>query len=124
MIEESIVSALTGHAGLSALVGNRIYPKRAPQGAEFPHVVFFRVSGARHNNLDGENIQNPRFQVDSWAFGSSTEAYAIAKGVAAQVELAFKAASFTSLLIADRDDEDDGKEGVYGVSQDYSVWSV
>jgi hypothetical protein len=118
MIEEDIYSDLSGFAGLSALISTRIYPLRMPQGGTFPAVVYTRVSGSRINNLDGENIQNPRFQVDCWA-----ESYSAAKAVAAQVESAFAAASFTSVLIADRDDRDDTTE-IYRVSMDFSVWSV
>jgi hypothetical protein len=118
MIEEDIYTALSGFAGLSALVSTRIYPLHMPQGATFPAVTYTRVSGARINNLDGENIQNPRYQVDCWA-----ESYSAAKAVAAQVQLAFAAASFTSVLIADRDDRDDTAE-IYRVSMDFSIWSV
>lgn len=118
MIEERIVTALTGHAGLAALIGNRVYPQRMSQGATFPALVYTRVSGERLNNLDGDNIQNPRFQVDCLA-----ESYSGAKAVAAQVELAFKAATFPSVFIADRDDNDDATD-IYLVSMDFSVWSI
>ncbi len=118
MIEETIFSDLSSFAGLSALIATRIYPLRMPQGSTFPAVVYTRVSGARINNLDGENIQNPRYQIDCWA-----ETYSAAKAVAAQIELAFAASSLQAVLIADRDDKDDSVR-LYRVSLDYSVWSV
>lgn len=118
MIEEDIFTALSGFAGLSALVSDRIYPLRLPQGGSLPAIVYTRVSGERVNNLDGENIQNPRYQVDCWA-----ENYAGAKAAAAQVELAFAASTLQAVLIADRDDKDDTVK-IYRVSMDFSVWSA
>jgi hypothetical protein len=118
MIEEDIYTALSGFAGLSALVSTRIYPKRAPQGATFPHVVYQRVSGARITNLDTESIQNPRYQFDCWS-----TSYDEAKAVAVQLEAALVASSVTAIPLSDRDDEDDTL-GIYNVSMDFSVWSV
>ncbi len=118
MIEEDIYTALSGFTGLSALVSTRIYPLHMPQGATVPAVTYTRVSGARISNLDRENIQNPRYQVDVW-----DDEYDNARAVAVQVQAAFAAASFTSILIADRHDRDDTAE-IYRVSMDFSVWST
>lgn len=118
MIENDIYTALSGFAGLSALVSTRIYPLHMARGATFPAVVYTRVSGARINNLDGENIQNPRYQVDVWA-----DDFDSAMAIAAQVALAFAGASFQAVFIADRH-EHDGTMDLYRVSMDFSVWSA
>jgi hypothetical protein len=116
MIEETLYTTLKNHAGTAALVGLRIYPRRAPQGATFPHLVYNRVSGARVTNLDGDSIENPRIQLDCWA-----ESYNGAKSLAAQVEAAMR--GMKTVLSGDRDDSDD-EAGLYNVSMDYSVWSA
>ena len=56
-IIKAIFSKATGST-LSSLVGGRIYRKRAPQGAEFPYVVYFIVVGTSDDAFKqkGRNI--------------------------------------------------------------------
>ena len=55
-IEEAIYGALTAHAGLSALVDDRVYPMVLPQDATRPAVTYMRVSGARDLNINETSI--------------------------------------------------------------------
>lgn len=80
-IEEAIYSALTAHAGLSALVADRIYPMVLPQDATRPAVTYMRVSGARDLNINQASVDaNPRYQFDVWA-----DSFEAAYGAAAQL---------------------------------------
>lgn len=80
-IEEAIYTALTGHAGLTALVGARVYPMLLPQDATRPAVTYMRVSGARDVNINEISVDaNPRYQFDAWA-----DAYETAYSVGAQI---------------------------------------
>lgn len=80
-IEEAIYSALTAHAGLSALVGDRVYPMVLPEGAVRPAVTYMRISGARDLNINQTSVDaNPRYQFDVWA-----DSFESAYGAAAQL---------------------------------------
>jgi len=117
MIEQTIFTVLSTDASVSGLVGNRIYPLRSPQKAEFPLVVYTRVSSARISNLDGENIANPNFLIDCWA-----TSYAQAKTLAGYVEQAILGSTIRCVLNGDREDKNDDIE-LYRISLDFSVWA-
>ncbi len=64
VIEEALYSHLAADAGVSALVGDRIYPTLAPQEAELPYLVYQRVSGPRVRSHGGPSgLAHPRFQI-------------------------------------------------------------
>jgi uncharacterized protein DUF3168 len=69
IIQEVLNAKLLAYAPLTALVGDRIYPKRAPQGAVEPFVIYQRVGGP----TDGISMGNakawdkPRIQVSCFA---------------------------------------------------------
>lgn len=44
MTPASLYNALSGNAGLAALVSDRIYPVQAPQDAAAPYVIWSRIS--------------------------------------------------------------------------------
>lgn len=52
-IEEALRTVLIGNVGVSALVGTRVYPVVAPQGASLPAVVYQRISANRQHHLQG-----------------------------------------------------------------------
>lgn len=63
-IETALFTRLSGYAGLSALVSARIYPKRAPQNATLPCLVYERVSATRVPALNSDtDIVEARFQI-------------------------------------------------------------
>jgi len=68
ILEEALFSHLSGYAGLTALVGTRIYLGKAPEGAEKPYVVFQQVSGPRIHAMGSDpTISQPRYQFTAWA---------------------------------------------------------
>lgn len=119
MIEPMIYTHLAGQAGVSALVGARIYPLIMPQDGALPALVYTIVSAVPINSLGGfSGLINPRVQIDCWA-----KTYGQAKALAEAVHQAMdtRNANFDALLIDMRDDyEEDTK--LYRVLQDYSIW--
>lgn len=90
-IETGIYAVLTGDAGVSALVGTRIYPLVVPQDASLPAIAYQRVSGGPTYTQDGDaNLTPARFQFT--CLGSS---YSQAKAVATAVRAAISGASGT-----------------------------
>ena len=85
-IEEALYTRLSTHAGLSALVGTRIYPSVMPQGVILPAVTYRQISGARVHAMGSDaGLARPRFQLSCW---STT--YSQAKDVAAQLRAALQ----------------------------------
>jgi hypothetical protein len=57
-MREQLYYYLQNYAGLTALIGARIYPQRVPTGAALPYVVFTfvgRTPEYDQDGLDGEN---------------------------------------------------------------------
>lgn len=77
-IEEAITTYLSGYAGLTALVGDKIYPDTLPDGVEYPAVVYQKISDIPDRKLDGQQaLRSPNFQIEAW---DTTKAKAIAIG--------------------------------------------
>lgn len=75
---------LTAHAGLAALVGTRIYPRRWPRNPVFPLVAYRRISTHRELTHSGpSDLADPRIQFDVVATDPDT-----ADAVAEQLRLA------------------------------------
>lgn len=67
-IEVALHDRMAGHAGLSALVSNRIYPLRMPQGVTFPAVTYHRVSSQPVSAFGADTgLEAARFQVSAWS---------------------------------------------------------
>ena len=122
LIQRYLFEALGGYAGVSALIGTRIYPDVAPQGVARPFVVWQEIFTQQQNNLGGSvetsGLTNYLIQVTCWATSGT-----LAREVDAQVRLAMIAAtSFKSLLSNARamDYEPDTK--LHGHQSDFSVW--
>lgn len=117
--EQQLRAALVGHAGVTALVGARVYPLLIPEGTPLPCVTYQRVSGTPENTLEGHSgLEEVMVQVDCW---SAT--YGGAKALAKQVRAAMAAAPFGSYLDQDRDLYDgEPNNTIYRVSCDYRCW--
>jgi len=118
--EESLVARLTATAGVTSLVGTRIYPMQAPQTAVLPLVTYQRISTVRPGSLRGPvGLADPRIQVDCWA-----ESYSAVKVLADQVRRSldgYANGDVVALILGEHDLlDDDGRR--HRVSQDYSVW--
>lgn len=85
-IGEVIYSKLTGYAGLSALVGSRVYPSQLPQRVTLPAITYFRVTTTfvtTRDNGGRASLERPRIQFDCWG-----ETRKQARAVAAELRYA------------------------------------
>ena len=127
-IEAALYSRLSGFAGVSDLVGTRIYPLAAPDDAIYPLIRYQRVQATRLESLAGPSgLSAVRFQID--AFGQGDEGYRDAGDVAEQIRLALDGFGGTvagvviqsTTLLNERDQEfDEGR--VKAISQDFRLW--
>lgn len=117
-LESKIFFCLTGFTGVTAIVSDRVYPKRLKQGCKLPAISFERVSGNFDNDLEGySGLEQPRVMINCWALG-----YVQAKDLAKAVRAAMLAATaFKATILTDSDLSEDAAN-YYGVSLDFSVW--
>ena len=77
-IEEALTSYLLDFSGLTALIGDKLYPDEIPQGIKLPAVIYSKVSDVKDHTLVGQNrLESPMIQFAAFA-GSKTAARAIA----------------------------------------------
>ncbi len=132
MIEQAIFTRLSQWPALMTLVGDKIYPLRAPQNVKPPFVLYQRISAPRLRSISGgSRMANPRIQVDVYA-----ASYSGAKALAKQVRCAldnFRGDITTTdgdvvtikscSLDGDRDLIDpDAEPTLYRVSHDFLLW--
>ena len=71
LLEEGLYTFLQSRAGLTALVGTRIYPVMAPQGVALPYVAFDRVDTRPEQALgEAAGLATTRVQFDCYAAGA------------------------------------------------------
>lgn len=76
-IEAAVYSRLSAVAGVTALVGTRIYPVQAPQTATKPYIVFRVVNESHEHHMAGAaGLAAPRVQLDIYATTSLAAAQA------------------------------------------------
>ena len=125
LIESGLYDYLKGHAGLSALIIDRIYPLRLPDVATFPAVVYQKVTVQREVSHDGDTgLARSRFQ-----FTCIDKTYIGAKNVADQIRLAFNGFSGAMGSVTPTDafvvDETDGVKpdvNLFEVIVDVAIW--
>jgi hypothetical protein len=68
LLEQAVYSRLSNHAGLTTLVGTRIYPIRLPQRPTIPGVTYRVISARRFSAMavDVADVET-RVQVDAWS---------------------------------------------------------
>lgn len=54
-IRADLRSYLLSKSSITTLVGSRIYPQEAPQGAVYPRIIYQETGGERDRTLDGAN---------------------------------------------------------------------
>lgn len=85
-VEEVLYARLTGFAGLTALVGEKVYPNRIEQGVANPSLSYLRISSVRESAMSKDiGIVQARFQFDIWA-----DNYSDSVAVKEQVRLALQ----------------------------------
>lgn len=83
-IEEALFSRLTGLAGLSALIGSRVYPCLLPQGTEKP-ACYYEIDQTRRESTDQAD---ENYRITDLTVTVVADSYRSAKAVTEQVELA------------------------------------
>lgn len=84
MIESDLRTFLLAQPAVSALIVDRLYPARLPQGATLPAVTYQRIAGTPVISHDGaSDLARARFQFDCWA-----ETYDAMVGLAKAVRVA------------------------------------
>jgi hypothetical protein len=124
-LEEALYTRLSNYAGLSVLVGARIYPIKMPEAPTYPCVTYQRVDTVREHGMTADHgLTHPRMQVDSWAV-----TFAAAKAVGEQVRLALQrwddVTSSPVVLDSFLDNTEDTFESganIYRVRHDFIVW--
>lgn len=85
-IEAVLFTRLSTFAGLTALVGTRIYPSVAPQNVTAPFVTYRRISAVRRSGFGQDiGIVSARFQLDAIAL-----TYSSMRAVVEQIVLALQ----------------------------------
>lgn len=111
-----IYAHLQSRAGLTALVADRVYPRKMPRTPVFPLVLYTRVGTARaasHSGPDG--LAEPRIQFDVWAQDPDS-----ADAVAEQLRLALNGfrgqmgdVEVGSSMVVNEHDDDDPDTGLF-----------
>lgn len=118
-VHGDIYTTLGQHAGLSSLVGARIYIDEAVPNANAPYVVWQEVSATPVNGLDGhQGLDEVRIQVVSLALKAVD-----ARNVAQQVRYAMRTATLFAAREVDfaSSDFEIGSK-TYGFRSDFSLW--
>ena len=117
-IQSDIYAALGQYAGLSAMIGARIYWDVADQEASAPYVVLQEISVVPQNGLDGHNsLDLDRIQATSWA-RSRTQARMVNEQVRAAMA---GSATLNSICIDVRSLGFEPETKLYGIQADFSV---
>ena len=82
MIDKAVKTILLNYAGLTALVGDRIYPLIRTQGSEPPALTYQKISDSK--KAAGTGIRTARFQISCIAATALQ-----ASTIAVQVKAAF-----------------------------------
>jgi len=114
-IQDDLYSILSNAAGVTALVGTRIYPGIAAQDAASPLIVYKHISGVNRNQLNGSKIATShRIQIQSWAAKPST-----ARSVIDAVETALDG---TGYIVFRVDDVYDPETREWSSQADWKRW--
>ena len=114
-----LLRTLREDAGLSALVGNKVFALVIPQGTKLPCITFQPLGGRPANTLSGASgLEEIYLQIDVWA-RDYDEAKAIAKAVRSAMPPS--GPRFSAHLIEDQDLYEDGTN-YFRVSMEFKVW--
>jgi len=82
----ALYTYLSTYAGLSAIIGTRIYPDTLPQNVAYPAATYQYVDDDEIDTFEQPNtLISPTYQFDSYA-----KTRAVADSIADQLRLAFK----------------------------------
>lgn len=88
-VEEAIADRIAADAGVSALVGTRVWQLKFPQNPAMPAVLVQQISEPQDTHLRGAMSQTvARVQVDCYGRDTGTDPYDAVSDVAAAVNVA------------------------------------
>lgn len=115
--ETALYAALVARAGLTALVGTRIYPDAIPEDATLPAVVYQRASTAPIVSIGGVVFADDvRFAITAWG-QTRTSADAVADEIG-------QALATSGNPVVDRSSGYDPEVGLHGVTVDVDWWQT
>jgi len=118
MMQEAIYSVLSNSSEVSDICGSRIYPKRIPQGATVPSIVYTINDITPIQSLNGESgLDAGTVEIVCWAKNYST-----AHELASAVRSAFVAAGI-AVLTENMQDVEDEETHNFGVLMIMNAWS-
>jgi hypothetical protein len=82
----ALLAILTGTAGITAIVANRVFVRRVPQGASSPHILIIPVTGRSEDDLlevGGQHTYRVTVEARS---GSSLEADDLGNAICAALD--------------------------------------
>jgi hypothetical protein len=121
-ITAALYQYLAAHAGLTALVGTRIFPVQAEQGTTFPCLVLSQIGEDRQHAHDGfTGFTVSQVQISVYA-GSYEAAVAVAVQVTAAME-AWEGATGIQAVFprGQRDDLAPERDDVYHIPMEFEV---
>lgn len=132
MVHQAIRTLIVSDGTVAGIVGTKVYAFAAPQGTALPYITFFVVDDipVKHMTCTGTGSVDVRVQVDCWSTN-----YEQVKTLSLAVRNALVGAfgTYNNTVIqgvlseGSRDTyeqpESAKEQGVYGVSEDYIVWS-
>lgn len=121
-----IADALRGDAAVAALVGDRVWPVRRPQGRELPALTLSSVSAVPLQSHDGAGaLTRSRLQVDCWASSWAAARALRAAAIGAIEATEDPAGPIPSIArMGDRDLPElrEAGEDLFRVSIDFEIW--
>lgn len=132
-LEQGIYSYLTNYAGLTAIIGTRVYAFRIPQSVTMPCLTYQRISTPRiltHDTSGASNLAYPRFQFDAWA-----DTYEVAKSITDVVRAALNGktgnigsggyiVTIQASLVDAEEPEIDPEINLFRSRSDYVIWHI
>ncbi len=124
-IDAALVAALKAAAGVSALVGTRVFTRGTQQSATYPYVTVQRISTQGEPHLTGpSSLDWPRFQIDVWS-PVALEALTVAEAIRSAIDGVSTTASgrtFTSTLQDQRGPAPDEETRNFSAGLDFYIW--
>jgi len=125
-IESGLFNFLNTSAGITALVGTRIFPLKITEGAAIPALIYHKISGPSEHSKDGDmGLNHPRFQITCWA-----KTYSDAKAVRTAVTAALNGFAnggtmgvvVAQIIVENDADLFDPQTFEFGASIDAIIW--
>ena len=100
--QSDLYSAVTGYAGLSTLVGTRVYPNDAPPDVTTPFIIYYEFATPREQTMNCDiAVSKPRIQYSIYA-----DTYADALAVGDALRSALTATSLMVIFEDERGNQD------------------